>query len=343
MRITTGRGGSVGGNIIGCEILCGIFIVMTWGHHVHTSVLVSPPHHVVAVGSRGEHLLVDNNLRSLFWVEPSSMIFRTLTISSLDEEEENLPYSAMYDDHLMGDDFADGRRRGRYTYVLHPTARCLGAWRKPNWWSKSSLPAVIPNITASLDKGAKTELDRVWRQIRNGEDPAAATTAPSSRGGGSSSSASRGVLSAAQFASFQQALTAANTNSRPDLLRMLKQNDIQGMSTGNKSLLAETVAILKTLGVPKACPKCGRGQVDFDWKTGQVTCRGYKVGMAGWKHCLGPAAQGVAWSQLARVAWKEGLAPPPQPKAKAKPYKPYGGYGGFGGGFYDDYDPFDYY
>lgn len=274
---------------------------------------------------------------------------------SLDDEEEQIGYMGMYDPlDSYCDMYESGRRQGKFTWTLHPTARCLGAWRKLNWWEKyrSLLPVAsgvegyqsLENSVGNM--GGKNEFKQVWDGIRTG------TKSLTQSGPSSSSSSSantninsvtdRGVLSSAQFSLFKQKLAGLSSTKKPDLLRMLKKNEITGVSQLPKSHLAELVAVNQALGGALApCPKCNRGQLDFDRITGEVACRGYKRGMTGWVHCLGPAHLGKPWEKLGRRPWREGLAEGPQPRAaRGSARRNLYGYGG-GGSFYDDYDPFD--
>mmetsp|Transcript_20013 Transcript_20013/g.51159 ORF Transcript_20013/g.51159 Transcript_20013/m.51159 type:complete len:513 (+) Transcript_20013:90-1628(+) len=261
---------------------------------------------------------------------------------SLDEEERQLEWMRG-DCYSPFDDEDQGHLLGRFTWALHPTERCLGAWRKPNWWEKyrtwlpkAKVVAQSGQKKTKLSSAAKAEFKRVWVAIRKGKDSTNSSSAVAASSS-STSASSRGVLSAAQFATFQQKLIALKAVTKPELVRMLKHNDIQGVSSIPKARLADLVAIHQTLGVPAACPACRKGQVDFDWKTGEVTCRGHKVGMRGWRQCEGPTKAGKSWSQLERAAWREGLAPPPGPRAKARPFRPwYHEYSDM----YDDYGMF---
>ncbi|CAD7965893.1 unnamed protein product [Amoebophrya sp. A25] len=294
----------------------------------------------------------------------------------------------------------DGRLRGQHTYALHPTARCLGSWRRANWWEgyrarlptsaallkdvpaqapaapqrgrkRARGPAPILEIKPAMTESEKKEFQLVWDAIESGNgDPSkvasslcitasaasasAAVTASALTGAGadgsaqsssssSSSGINRSVLSNSNWQKMQQHVEKVRGKNKPELLRMLKHNGIVGVQTCAKAHIVDLVAVNQTLGVLKHCPKCRRGQLDFDWATGKVTCRGYKRGMTGWVHCAGPTfAAGETWRDLERTAWKDGLAAPPETREAARarkaanPYRP--AYSS--SFFYDDYDPF---
>lgn len=261
--------------------------------------------------------------------------------SEVASETDSLDNNDRYIEMCVGDEFwyddmvEDGRRKGRFTWAVHPTQRCLGVWRKPVWWAKyrDRLPEEL-NAGEQLSEAAREEFEAVYRALRR-NDPSPKFN--SDAGPPSSSSTvpvARGVLSEAQFRTFQDHLEDLKTTTKPDLLRMLKKNDILGASHQPKSELVNLVAVNRTLGVLEKCVKCRQGQLDFDWQSGQTTCRGHKVGMTGWRHCTGPVVSGKRWQEIPRTPWESGLAPPPGPKAKAKAFVRYREFD------FDDFDPY---
>lgn len=264
---------------------------------------------------------------------------------SLDIEEEEINIGGRtYYMHLY-DEQEDGKRRGKYIFNLHCTERCLGQWRKPHWWAKyrpklksademvaSSGPSSSNAPATKLTGPELQEFKRVWKAIGEGRE-----IAPPA----GNSAASRGIFTAAQYETFKNKLEQLNAEKKDTLVRMLKKNGIQGITNDSKPRVAQLVAVCQTLGfVFLPCPKCNRGQIAFDYQTGQVTCKGYKQGMTGWRHCEGPAKVGKTWDQLATTPWQEGLAEPAGPRPPRRNFEPYG-YGGYDFDAYDGYDPFD--
>ncbi|CAD7968910.1 unnamed protein product [Amoebophrya sp. A120] len=302
---------------------------------------------------------------------------------SLDREEKELDLYGAFDadDYYYVDAGRDKTLlQAKFRSSIHLHARCLANFRKANWWEdkRKFLPTaekLIAEYEAKkehvfadpnrLDTALAGEFKKAWGEILNPEIRIGSaknnnsTTSGGAAGPSSSGSAAagstltaedRGIFTSAQYKTFQQHQLDLKKKKISELSQMVRQNNVKGLSNVKKELLVESLAMYKTLGGTfKSCPKCRRTeQVDLDWRAGKLTCRGFKVGMTGWRHCEGPEGMKVKqqWTDLTLTPWDNALAGPPQPKAKAAKKNFYnyygggGGFGGFGGGY--DYEPPEY-
>ena len=205
-----------------------------------------------------------------------------------------------------------------YVAPFSPTARrIMGSEIAPN---KS---AGYPLVNAGEHSGKCGAFIKMWNALRQGKSVPDSIKgvlgdsggAPASAGAAASSSrpAALGITPAqyTEFTKKRRALVEEDT-TKEDLQSMLKHNGIGGFQSSGKSRLIEVVAINQTLGVLEACMKCSplngkhgggisgsgwRGQLDFNWSTGEASCRS-------------PGCDGVKdTAQLNRRPWKEGMAP----------------------------------